>query len=330
MRLLACLLLLCLSCPAPSAEPQTGLRLSTEVPSRKVPTRPGRPKPARGSFDLAFDFYDGPDPDKDRLIGSESQFAVPLRKGRFAITIPMPPSLRRQPEIWLNIQAAPGGTGHYVNLSRRNLPVKTARQHRVSSRLRISGTILNRKGQLVLGPYETVWLLPQSKERVVQKPMKKTTPAAPPPPASVLERIRRDLGQQPGQFQATARLDTLWPLEAFPVYGGIQLLELLEPASGKAVEKPPENLLFMLEIPDRDAVALEALIHREGGFDLQLAFSDLNGRRQWLTIRLQAARLEEVHRLGEDLYSLRLDPGQLSLEYKTASTRPVHSGSTRH
>ncbi len=336
-------LLLTLGCfTAPTCSAAATTRLSTEVSGVDSHTqaqaarqqRPRRPKPARGSYDLAFDFYDGPDPEKATLIGSDNQFAVPLRQERFAITLPIPPSLRHRREIWLNIQAAPGGTDHYVNLSPRNLPVKTRQQNRVSGKLRVSGTILDKQGRLVLGPYETVWLMPRPQSQPVQvaRTKPKDSPKPPPPPATVLERIARDLGLTPGRFLTHASLESLWPLERFPVYGGNQLLELLQPANGQPVPQAPTSLLFLMEIPDRDAVVLETLLHREPGFDLRLEWTDLQGERNWLRVKLRDVHLREVHRLDEDLYSLRVEPGSFSLEYQTASTQPLadNHGSETH
>lgn len=318
----SCLILLLLSLHAWPQPVMADTRLSmTQEPA--VQQRRQRPKPARGSYDLAFDFYDGPDPETATLIGSENQFAVPLRQGRFAITLPIPASLRRKPQIWLNVQAAPGGTDHYVNLSPRNLPVKTSRQNRVSSRLRISGTILDKKGHLLLGPYETVWLFPASHHQPVQVTRQAPKTQPPPPPATVLERIQRDLGLQAGQFHATARLEHLWPFRDFPLYGGDQLLNLLQPENGKAVERLPENLLFLLEIPDTDAVLLETLLHREPGFILQLDWTGNNENDHWLRIELEVAQLLEVHRLDPNLYSLRIHAEYFNLQYRSASTRAL-------
>lgn len=329
--------LLILGCLGTSVHPATAAtRLSTDTPAMETDAqtrqqRPRRPKPARGSYDLAFDFYDGPDPDKATLIGSDNQFAIPLRQGRFAITLNIPPSLRHRREIWLNIQAAPGGTDHYINLSPRNLPVKTRKQNRVSSKLRVSGTILDKQGRLVLGPYETVWLLPKTSRPAVQiaRPKATETPK-PPPPANTLERIQRDLGLQPGQFLAHASLDLLWPLEQFRIYGGNQLLELIQPTNGQPVEQPPASLLFMMEMPDHDALALEALLHRESGFNLKLSWTDLHKEKIWLRVHLRDVHLREIHRLDDHLYSLRIEPGTFSLEYKTASTTPLVDNQGNH
>ncbi len=318
---LLCLWLLLILVPAHAGEAETELRLLPASVQKKLAQRP---RPARGSYDLAFDFYDGPDPERALLIGSESLFAVPLRNGRFAITLDIPPSLRRYREIWLNIQAAPGGTDAYANLSRRNLPIKTAEQQRISGKLRVSGTILDRKGSLVLGPYETVWLHPPKRRTQVAqstKPAEKKPPP-PKPPATVFERIQRDLGIQPTEIRVNASLNRHWPGVVFPVHGSGQLLGLMKADNGQAVESPPDSLLFLLEIADTDAVLLAALQGTDNGFPLKLRFS-ARGKPAWMEIQFTHARLLEYHRLDPGLYSLRIHPGDMNLRYRPAATNPL-------
>lgn len=309
-----------------------------EVVDQQGSSQPQRPPVAKGNFDLAFDIYDGKNPEQAGLIATDSKYAIPLRNGRFAVTIPFPKELQTTPELWLQIQAAEGGTGQFMPLNEDSLPVKSNIQTRVSSQLQISGKILQKSGQFVLGPYETRWLtdksitqpsvnLAQNKKSNKKPDLEKPTPELVIKRkkfTSVLARIQQDLQLNVGEFSGFMKYPVNWGLEPVPVFASYQILDLMDPDNTFARSELPASIVFMTSMDEEMAARFMASKFFKNPISLSFEYQKNTDSLPFLTLDLEQSQIVNVAYVDHaHLAVVKVKPSQVNIRYVPASTEAI-------
>lgn len=289
--------------------------------------------PARGNFDFAFDIFDSGKP-QAALVASDSKFAIPLRKGRFAITVDVPKALLDVDELWLQIQAGPGGTGAYENVSGQSLALKTTGQKIQSTKFLVSGTVMETADGLALLKPQVRWIGNRKKEdvedvQIVQLPSREMhLPEEDGRPGvagkkTFLTKLREDTGLEIDDIRARISSVRFADLE-LTAFATHQIMELVDPETMDLRSGARLMLVFLVRADHEEQESLAEISHKDEVFDLKVEYRDRRAGNVFLTVQLDNVALQHLGLLEKGrLASLSLRPGSIRIDYQPKKSEKI-------
>ncbi len=274
---------------------------------------PKAPVKVRGNYDLAFDFYDGPGAQAN-LVASEARLALPIRNGRFSVSLHPPSSSFATGDVWLQITASPGGTDQYHLLL--TSPLKIQQPPGAEANLIVSGVILRDSQKLALSKQRSAWRSAKAPTKKSPGPSKvRVAATAPPLPEPVaeplkpigerktLEEILKLLKVQVGGFDGfvvIGNADGAGAPKPMRIFAANQVLMLARSAKpGLASGRQPLSVNFLIRATG-DLRSTAGNPSSCPGCTVRFYFES-NGevRERLLTIEMENARIPPANRMRQ-------------------------------